>query len=141
MKALSLLQPWASLVAAGAKRYETRSWGTDYRGPLAIHASKSAFEGREYFLSSEVAQAALDGLCWLDLPRGAIVATARLTDCFRSRGLPPPDRCQHEGAFGNFERGRFLWKLEDVRPIQPAPARGSLGLWEWSNGARPGGPT
>ncbi len=41
MKAISLLQPWATLVAIGAKRIETRSWATNYRGPLAIHASKS----------------------------------------------------------------------------------------------------
>lgn len=40
MKALSLTQPWASLVAVGAKRIETRSWRTSYRGPLAIHAAK-----------------------------------------------------------------------------------------------------
>lgn len=38
MKALTLHQPWASLIAVGAKRIETRSWSTKYRGPLAIHA-------------------------------------------------------------------------------------------------------
>ena len=41
MKTLSLIQPWASLIALGEKRIETRSWGTRYRGPLAIHASLS----------------------------------------------------------------------------------------------------
>ena len=40
MKALTLTQPWASLVAIGAKRIETRSWSTPYRGLLAIHAAK-----------------------------------------------------------------------------------------------------
>lgn len=40
MKTLSLIQPWASLVILGRKRYETRSWGVSYRGELAIHASK-----------------------------------------------------------------------------------------------------
>lgn len=40
MKAITLWQPWASLIACGAKTIETRSWGTPYRGPLAIHASK-----------------------------------------------------------------------------------------------------
>ena len=40
MKTLTLLQPWAMLVALEAKRIETRSWGTWYRGPLAIHADK-----------------------------------------------------------------------------------------------------
>ena len=41
MKALTLHQPWATLVAVGEKRIETRSWSTDYRGPLAIHAGKA----------------------------------------------------------------------------------------------------
>ena len=40
MKALTLWQPWASLIAVGAKTIETRSWSTKYRGPLAIHAAK-----------------------------------------------------------------------------------------------------
>ncbi len=38
MKALSLKQPWAALVAIGVKKIETQSWGTSYRGSLAIHA-------------------------------------------------------------------------------------------------------
>ncbi len=40
MKALSLHQPWASLIAEGVKTIETRSRATRYRGPLAIHAAK-----------------------------------------------------------------------------------------------------
>ncbi len=39
MEYLSLHQPWATLLLLGAKRYETRSWRTDYRGPLLIHTS------------------------------------------------------------------------------------------------------
>lgn len=39
MKALSVKQPFAALIAAGIKKYETRSWATKYRGPLLIHAS------------------------------------------------------------------------------------------------------
>lgn len=41
MKALTIRQPWASLVALGVKTIETRSWSTSYRGPLAIHAGKA----------------------------------------------------------------------------------------------------
>jgi|ERR1035437_3790402 hypothetical protein len=40
MKALTLYEPWASLISIGAKTIETRSWSTSYRGPLAIHAAK-----------------------------------------------------------------------------------------------------
>ena len=53
MKALSLKQPWAAMVANGTKTVETRSWSTSYRGPLAIHASQ---------------------------PDGCIIATAVLTE-------------------------------------------------------------
>lgn len=41
MNALTLMQPWATLVAIGAKRIETRSWATRYRGPSAIHAART----------------------------------------------------------------------------------------------------
>ena len=40
MKAITIWQPWAFLLAMGAKQYETRSWETAYRGPIAIHAAK-----------------------------------------------------------------------------------------------------
>ncbi len=33
MKCISLIQPWATLIIHGAKRFETRSWRTPYRGP------------------------------------------------------------------------------------------------------------
>lgn len=41
MKAITVLEPWASLIVFGPKRVENRSWWTAYRGPLAIHAGKS----------------------------------------------------------------------------------------------------
>src|ERR1700694_3122793 len=44
MKALSLWQPWASLIAMGLKEFETRHWATSYRGPLVIHAAKRPLE-------------------------------------------------------------------------------------------------
>lgn len=41
MYALTVKQPWASAIMAGLKRVENRTWRTDYRGPLAIHAGSS----------------------------------------------------------------------------------------------------
>ena len=41
-KAITIRQPWAGLIAVGEKIYETRSWPTKYRGPIAIHAGKSS---------------------------------------------------------------------------------------------------
>ena len=40
VKALSVKQPHANLIAYGPKRIETRTWATRYRGPLLICSSK-----------------------------------------------------------------------------------------------------
>jgi hypothetical protein len=88
VKAITLWQPWASLVAVGAKRIETRSWPTSYRGELAIHAAaalpKSAQElwddcGSPFRLAALEAFECLPSLH--QFPRGVIVATCRLVDC------------------------------------------------------------
>ena len=88
MKALTLMQPWASLVAIGAKGIETRSWSTKYRGPLAIHASKRF--GKEeirlcitppflYFLYK--AGIVHEGRNWArEIPLGAVIATCDLVE-------------------------------------------------------------
>jgi activating signal cointegrator 1 len=95
MKALTLTQPWASLVAIGAKKIETRSWSTDYRGPLAIHAAKGlgpvgGKTGLRALIESQPFNRALcdvgsNGMLdWWgkdvvdELPLGAIVAVCRL---------------------------------------------------------------
>lgn len=143
MKALTLSQPWATLVAIGAKRIETRSWPTKYRGPLAIHAAKSgpdvardAFPDRGRFIDALKAGGADP---W-NLPRGAIVATCRLVGCFKiSRSatyqLVTGERIEilePEESFGDYTPGRYGWLLADVKPLPKAiPARGALGLWTW----------
>lgn len=119
MKALSIRQPWAALIADGLKTVEDRSWATDYRGPLAIHASSGIAVG---FSAEEVA----------DLPRGAVVAIANLIDC---RPLTPADT---EAAGYDPEEpltpaecvGRFAWVLADAREIAPVAMKGALRLWE-----------
>ena len=45
MRTLSIRQPWAWLIVHGHKDVENREWATDYRGPLLIHASKTAAKG------------------------------------------------------------------------------------------------
>lgn len=151
MKALTITQPWATLVAIGAKRFETRGWSTPYRGPLAIHAGKNTKPvGGEAGLRrlckmepfrSVLAEAGIDPL--LDLPRGAIVATVELVGCFptediaacsssfevaRITGIHP---CRHERAFGDYSPGRYAWVTCSREPVAPpVEARGMQGLWE-----------
>lgn len=89
MKALTIWQPWASLIACGAKQYETRSWPTKYRGPIAIHAAikdpcKLPLLDKaelERFTWEEIDARRCPG--WCLMPRGKIIATAELVSVWR----------------------------------------------------------
>lgn len=143
MKAITLTQPWATLVAIGEKRIETRSWSTSYRGALAIHAAKGFPKvARQISLQSPFIEALNRAGYLPDLPFGCVVATCRLVDCrlivdshfaltvsVDSRMLPPLGL---ERKFGDYSPGRYAWILEDVKPLlEPIPAKGALGLWVW----------
>jgi len=126
MKAITLTQPWATLVAIGAKRIETRSWSTSYRGPLAIHAAKGlgpvggkrglmeqcAIEpfntvlkaaGERHYAQHTSLRAMAEHPF---MPLGMIVATCRLVEIY-----PTLDRFKTlrflDGGFGDF------WELTD----------------------------
>ena len=151
MKALTLTQPWATLVAIGAKRIETRSWSTTYRGQLAIHAAAGA---------STIGWPQINHICRHTepfksvlqltehpahaLPLGAIVAICELVDCRPiahttiEYGAHMDDYdmiwsiTDQERAFGDYTHGRWAWLLNDVHALDtPIPAKGALGLWEW----------
>lgn len=137
MKALSLKQPWASLIEIGAKCIETRGWRTSYVGPIAIHASQRLHgDDVEYALEHEAILLALRaGGYWslYDLPLGSVVAVGCLAGVERTetarRGRFVTEA---ELAFGDFSPGRYAWHLRDVVALpEPIPARGQLGLWEW----------
>src|SRR5687768_930637 len=131
MKALSLLQPWASLVVLGHKTIETRSWNTAYRGTLMIHASKGK-SGAEMSRLPVFKKYIGD---FAALPFGAIIGEVQLTDVVRIDALPftqaAIDRLTlEERAFGDYRSGRFAWLLEDaVQYPEPISAKGALGLW------------
>jgi len=131
MKAISLWQPWASLMAIGAKTIETRSWSTTYRGPLAIHASKRLVLPND----PEFLKAVKDlGLLDRELPLGAIVGTCELYDCIpvekaTATFFRRPDK---EILFGDWSPGRYLWLTQNFKRFDiPIPARGKQGLWDW----------
>lgn len=144
MKALTLTQPWATLVAIGAKRIETRSWATRYRGPLAIHAAKNvpkparALYRDNWRFFTVLRNAGYGGSS--RLPLGAVLAICRLVDCVRIEPsgiigkwtylLADKDR---ECAFGDYSIGRFAWILTDVQALpELIRAKGARGLWEWN---------
>lgn len=145
MKALSLTQPWATLVAIGAKRVETRSWRTSYRGPVAIHAAQG-FPGwaqNECLGEPFMGRLMVAGFSHTrELPRGAMVAVAAISGVYR---IPPdlwePDPAAPDGFwerivttdehdFGDYAPGRYAWQLTRVQALpQPVPCKGALGLW------------
>jgi hypothetical protein len=125
MKAISLWQPWASLIALGFKKIETRSWAPKYRGPILICAAKKIIG----WPSMEI-QGVFDGTAFQpsDLPLGKIVCKAKLVSCTRIFIHNRPD--YPERAFGDYSSGRFMWKFEDIEPIiPPIPIKGRQGLF------------
>lgn len=113
MKALTLIQPWASYIALGLKQHETRSWGTSYRGPIAIHAGKST------------EALTLENIHY---PLGRILAVANLVDVRRTEETRPLTAYDRE--FGDWTPGRFAWRFENIRQLkEPITAKGTLGLW------------
>jgi activating signal cointegrator 1 len=137
VKGLTLWQPWASLVALGAKQYETRSWGTTYRGWLAIHAARHWTAEQRTLCAAEPYRTALAAEyprgCE-ELPRGAILAVVRLVACGPAEALLAElgagEIGAQELAFGTWGQGRYAWALRDWRRLpQPIPWRGLQGLW------------
>lgn len=135
MKALTLTQPWASLVALQQKRIETRSWSTNYRGELMIHAAKGFPRFCKELCEEEPFATALGGLTAEQLPLSRGLCIVRLVQCFRTEDLAldclSHNLTQREVDFGDYSEGRFAWFLEYVRPIETAAVRGALGLWNW----------
>ena len=129
IKALSLWQPWASLVAEGHKTYETRSWQTNYRGWLAIHAARRWKRDQQEIMR----RWPYNALPLPDpLPTGAIVAVARLVDVLPVELLGAGELDEIEHAVGNFADGRYAWQLTSVITLQkPLPVAGGQGLWWW----------
>lgn len=132
MKALSLWQPWATLCILGEKEYETRSWGTAYRGPLIIHAAKSN-DGLS-IINDHPFRAALHSQHWnhiTDIPRGVALGVVDLVDCIQMTPELIGRITMKESFFGDWKPGRYAWKLANPRPyITPQPMRGMQGLFE-----------
>lgn len=132
MPAISLHQPWASLVAVGAKKIETRSWKPSLvlEGErIAIHAAQKLYSDPGSDFNNLVAKYLGDD--WEEtVPRGEVVATATLMGRFRITRMDLPEG--DELSLGDYASGRWGWRLADVAPLDPPkPARGYQGIWTW----------
>ncbi len=134
MKALSLTQPWATLIAIGAKRVETRSWSTNFRGLIAIHASKGFPKWAHEYITADHFWHRLYHAGYTkpkDFPLGAIIATAQLTTVGTTTAAVKAGLSPEQIAFGDFSAGRFAWFFNSAKLLrEPIPCKGALGLWE-----------
>ncbi|RFU68574.1 ASCH domain-containing protein [Bacillus sp. V59.32b] len=139
MKVLSMIQPWASLFVLGEAKYETRSWKTNYRGPLAIHTSKKIDKA----VSSHIAIQSLlgkHGYTNENLPNGMIIAVCNLEKCLRVTENNETWAVLEDGRIvsgndyflGDFPVGGYAWEVTDMQMLDEfIPAKGKLGLWEY----------
>lgn len=134
--AISLWQPWATLVARGLKCVETRSWPTDYRGPLLIHAAKT-IPGAHAIGRWVWEELELHGLGQCEvraLPRGAVIAVAELIGCEQMTPALIARQTNRELAFGDWRLFRYAWYFGKVEALaEPVSMRGRQKLWrvEW----------
>jgi hypothetical protein len=150
MPAISLHQPWASLVAVGAKPFETRSWAPPASligKRIAIHAAKKPVWPNVVDLDSATLEAMESALgvhgdpFWPKrMPLGAVVCTAVLAGAYacdlhehaRLPGSRPLERIPAD-LFGDYSPGRWAWLLTDIEKLDPpVPAKGAQGFFTWT---------
>ena len=133
MRALSIRQPWASLILKAGKNIENREWPTKYRGRILVHAAKGmtraehedaiAFaveairaDPRNADATKKVTLREL-GFAFDDLPRGGIVGSVEIVDCVRTSDSP-----WFVGSYG--------FVLRDPQPLPFTPWKGQLGFFD-----------
>lgn len=139
MKVLSMIQPWASLFVLGEAKYETRTWKTNYRGPLAIHSSKKIDKKacQERFVQSLLYK---HNLTVDTLPNGLIIAKCRLENCLKVIEDNQTWAVLEEGRIvnktdyflGDYRVGGYAWEVTNMKILDPfIVAKGRLGLWDY----------
>lgn len=126
MKVLSIKEPFATLIKDGVKIYETRSWKTNYRGELYIHASlglskSDNVEKATKYLKSEIKP-------------GYILCKCNLVDCIpmTEEFINYINKETNESDYGRYSEGRFAWKMELIEVLdEPIEAKGKLGIWNY----------
>ncbi len=136
IRALTLTQPWAMLVALNAKQQETRSWKLAYRGPVAIHAAKGFPAEAHMLCKQEPFRTVLCEAGYADaraFPIGHVIALGLLDDIRPTTAELRARLSDQERAFGNYSDGRYVWHFATVYHLAtPVAVRGSLGLWGWT---------
>ncbi|WP_026695184.1 ASCH domain-containing protein [Peribacillus kribbensis] len=141
MKVLSMIQPWASLFVLGETAYETRTWRTHYRGPLAIHTSKK-IDKAACKLKKVEELLFKHGYTAESLPTGVIIGSCTLMDCLRVTENNGTWAVLEDGRIisgndfylGDYREGCYGWVVKDMSQLNEyIPAKGRLGLWEMNS--------
>lgn len=128
MKAITIKQPWATLIMEGYKEYEFRTWKTKYRGEILIHAGKSL---------DKKAMKRFEHLN-LEYPVGKIIAKATITNCIKVDDelrniLARKDPLVYQGVISKSSKdwNGYGFKLENIQKIEPINANGKLSFWDF----------
>ena len=123
MKALTIKEPWASLIVNGYKKYEFRSWKTNYRGKILIHAGMSI----EKDMLGNIKDYNIE------INKRAIIGEANLADCILvNEEFDKELRNIDKIVYGNNHLNNYAWKLENIKKYdKPIPIKGKLGLWNY----------
>jgi hypothetical protein len=126
VKAITIKQPFASLIASGLKEYEFRTWKTNYRGKIYIHAglgtdAKAIEKFKDYNL---------------EYPKGEIIAVAELVDCIIideevKKELQEKNSLVYSGVIHDTSFQGYGFQLANIRKVKPISVKGKLGLWNY----------
>ena len=126
MKTLTIKQPFATLIVEGLKEYEFRTWKTNYRGEILIHAGKAvdkkAMKKYEYL--------------GLEYPKGCIIGKATITDCIKidddaRKILKEKNSIIYSNIIDNKDWNGYGFKLENVEKLENIEVCGKLSFWEF----------
>lgn len=129
MKVLSLREPYATLIKEKKKFIETRSWKTNYRGELYIHASKTKITKED--LENEKLMSLIKNK---NFNFSDIICKCNLVDCiYMTKEFVEEIKSNNyqEYICGEYKEGRYAWILENIETITPIKAKGSLSIWEY----------
>lgn len=129
MKVLSLTEPYVTIIKEGKKTIETRSWKTNYRGKLYIHASSTKIP-KKYRENKDL----MNLVDINNLNYGYIVCSCELIDCVKMTDefIEKVKLNNEEYISGIYARDRYAWILKNIEILdKPIKAKGHLGIWNF----------
>lgn len=137
-KVISLMQPWATLLVMGIKKVETRSWATNYRGEILIHASnKISREAADFYYNNAEFQKYRAMLPEDELEQGKIIGAVDIVNVVKAKEWKWHNRnnaedVEREKLLGDLSGERYAWVVKNpVMFKEPVPAKGALKIWDF----------